>query len=224
MTSSSVFSFSPLQSKSADLSMEGRAQENAQKKLEIAPNWEPDGWPITLDQTRHDFRRRFRMRRSLFETIVNTLVGDEYSNYFVQRHDATGLPGFLPEQKVTCALRMLAYGASADQMDELIRIGESTALETLKTFCGSIIRLFGDEYLRKPTRFDIEVLLDKNAARGFPGMIGRLDCMYWSWKNCPTAWAGVYRGLNHVTFALKPELRLAAGDALRKRSDQFKVG
>ncbi|EEY64802.1 uncharacterized protein PITG_15588 [Phytophthora infestans T30-4] len=59
MTSSSVFSFSPLQSKSADLSMEGRAQENAQEKLAIAPNGEPDGWPITLDQTRRTMNMIF---------------------------------------------------------------------------------------------------------------------------------------------------------------------
>lgn len=101
------------------------------------------------------FRRRFRMRRELFEYIVVTLVEDDQCNYFVQKPDATGLLGFLPEQKVTCALRMLAYGSSADQLDELIRIGESTAIEALKTFCSSIICLFGAEYLRKPTQYDM---------------------------------------------------------------------
>uniref|UniRef100_H3GPG5 Uncharacterized protein n=1 Tax=Phytophthora ramorum TaxID=164328 RepID=H3GPG5_PHYRM len=79
----------------------------------------------------NDFRRRFRMRRSLFETIVDVLVNDEECDYFVQRPGVTGRLGFLPEQKVTCALRMLVYGASADQLDELIRMGESIVLKTL---------------------------------------------------------------------------------------------
>nr|KAE8941447.1 hypothetical protein PF009_g8765 [Phytophthora fragariae] len=144
-----------------------------------------------------DFRRRFRMRRSLFETIVSTLVEDDESDYFVQRPDATGKLGFLPEQKVTCAMRMLAYGASADQLDELIRMGESTVLETLKHFCENVIRLLGPEYLRKPTKDDLETLLAENASRGFPGMIGSLDCMHWTWKNCPTAWQGAFQGANN---------------------------
>lgn len=146
-----------------------------------------------------DFRRRFRMRRCLFERIMSRLVEDTHCNYFVQKPDATGLLGFLPEQKVTCALRMLAYGSSADQLDEFIRMGESTALETMKTFCSSVIRLFGPEYLRKPTQFDLELLLAENAARGFPGMIGSLDCMHWIWKNCPTAWAGAFQGKEKTT-------------------------
>ena len=80
------------------------------------------------------------MRRPLFERIVNDLVHDEQCNYFVQKRDATGLLGFLPEQKATCALRIIAYGASADQLDEVMRMGESTTLKTLKTFCETVIR------------------------------------------------------------------------------------
>ncbi|ETI56849.1 hypothetical protein F443_00779 [Phytophthora nicotianae P1569] len=74
-------------------------------------------------------------------------------------------PVYDEEQKVTCALRMLAYGASADQLDELIRMAESTVLETLKLFCRNIIRLFTPEYLRKPTKDDLEILVE-NAERG----------------------------------------------------------
>jgi len=132
--------------------------------------------------------------QALFEFLVCTLAEDDQCDYFRKKTDATGLLGFLPEQRLTCALRMLAYGSSADQLDELIRIGESTALELLKTFCSSTIRIFGPEYLRKPTEADLQALLAENAERGFPGMIGSLDCMHWPWKNCPTAWAGVFQG------------------------------
>lgn len=134
------------------------------------------------------------MRRSLFDRIVYELTHDDVDNYFPQKLDATGLAGFLPEQKATMAMRMLAYGASADQLDELMRMGESTGLETLQKFCAAVIRLFGAEYLRAPTPDDLNELLAENAERGFPGMIGSIDCMHWTWKNCPTAWQGVFQG------------------------------
>ena len=37
-----------------------------------------------------------------------------YDTYFIQKYDAVGVLGLLPEQKRTSALRMLAYGAYAE--------------------------------------------------------------------------------------------------------------
>ncbi|XP_048611448.1 uncharacterized protein LOC106393301 [Brassica napus] len=43
-------------------------------------------------------------------------------------------------------------------------------------FTEGIIRLFGDEYLRRPTPEDLQRLLDIREKRGFPGMVGSIDC------------------------------------------------
>ena len=43
-----------------------------------------------------------------------------------------------------------------------------------------------------PTAEDLQRLLDIGEKRGFPRMVGSIDCMHWEWKNCPTAWKGQY--------------------------------
>uniref|UniRef100_A0A0D3D7Y3 Uncharacterized protein n=1 Tax=Brassica oleracea var. oleracea TaxID=109376 RepID=A0A0D3D7Y3_BRAOL len=53
-----------------------------------------------------------------------------------------------------------------------------------------------NEYLRRPTPEDLQRLLDVGEVRGFPGMIGSIDCMHWKWKNCPTAWKGTLNDIN----------------------------
>jgi hypothetical protein len=73
-----------------------------------------------------------------------------------------------------------------------LKIGESTTLECLGKFAKAIIECFGPEYLRPPTTEEIEKILQANEARGFPGMLGSIDCMHWIWKNCPKAWAGMF--------------------------------
>ena len=126
------------------------------------------------------FRRRFRLSRPLFLRILHTL--QQHDHYFVQRRNVANTVGLSGEQKMTVALRMLAYGMSADSLDEYVRIGETTTIQCVKRFCQGVVQIFGPEYLRSPNDADISRLLRKVNQRGFPGMLGSLDCMHWVWK------------------------------------------
>ncbi|XP_012841572.1 PREDICTED: uncharacterized protein LOC105961854 [Erythranthe guttata] len=138
------------------------------------------------------FRRRFRMHRPLFSRILSSV--EAYDPYFVQRNDALGVSGLSSLQKVIAAYRILAYGVPADLLDDHIRIGESTSIESLRHFVKAIVAIFSEKYLRAPNQDDLSRLLQVNEQRGFPGMLGSIDYMHWKWKNCPTAWQGMSTG------------------------------
>ncbi|XP_023640317.1 uncharacterized protein LOC111831041 [Capsella rubella] len=89
---------------------------------------------------------------------------------------------------------MTTYELPAYALDEYIKIGESTTIESMKRFCRAIVEIFSEEYLRSPTPNDVSRILYIGEKRGFSGMLGSLDCMHWKWKNCPTPWAGQYAG------------------------------
>ncbi|XP_033145152.1 putative nuclease HARBI1 isoform X2 [Brassica rapa] len=148
------------------------------------------------------FRRRFRMNKPLFMHIVDRLSNEV--QYFRETKDGLGRNSLSPLQKCTAAIRVLAYGSAADTVDEYLRLGETTTRLCVENFVEGIIYLFGEEYLRKPTPADLQRLLDIGEYRGFPGMIGSIDCMHWEWKNCPTAWKGQYaRGSGKPTIVLE---------------------
>ncbi|CAL2226766.1 unnamed protein product [Prunus armeniaca] len=123
-----------------------------------------------------DFQRRFRMQPHLFNKVMHDICN--YDAYFVQMCDAAGVLGLLPEQKLTTVIQILAYGVSADHVDEIARTRKSTTLEALVRFCDAIETLYTRDYLRRPTPRDLQRLLQKAEARGFPGMIGSIDCMH----------------------------------------------
>ncbi|XP_020266242.1 uncharacterized protein LOC109841706 [Asparagus officinalis] len=131
------------------------------------------------------FRRRFRMKQALFMRIHDVVVA--YDTYFVQKRNVAGRLGLSSLQKVTVAFRQLAYGILADYVDEYVQIGESTAIKSLKKFVITVVEVFGVEYLRTPNSDDLKRLLAIGERRSFPGMLGSIDCMHWTWKNCPTA-------------------------------------
>ena len=56
------------------------------------------------------------MRCSLFLRILSKVEAHE--PYFTKQRNATKKLGLSPLQKMTAALRMLAYGVAADFMDE----------------------------------------------------------------------------------------------------------
>lgn len=141
------------------------------------------------------FRRRFRMTCPLFLRVVSAL--SEWSPYFTQRSDCTNREGLSPLQKCTAAIRMLAYGSPVDQLDEYLKIGESTSTDCLNEFTQGVIDMFSEEYMRRPRAEDLERLLQVGESRGFPGMLGSIDCMHWRWEKCPVAWNGQFTRGDH---------------------------
>ena len=139
----------------------------------------------------HQFRRRFRMRRHLFLRIVEAL--GNHSEFFQLRYDCIGQRGLSLLTKCTAAMRMLAYGIVADCVDEYMKIGATIALECMKNFAIGVIEVFGNEYLRKPTKADVHRSLQVAEVRDFPGMLGTIDCMHWEWKNCPASWKASFQ-------------------------------
>ena len=129
--------------------------------------------PTYLDNL---FRRRFRMNKPLFMHIVDRLSNEV--EFFRQKKDYLGRLSLSPLQKCTASIRCLAYGTAADTVDEYLRLGSTTTRSCLEIFFEGIINLFGDEYLRRPTPGDLQRLLDIGEHRGFPRMIGCIDCMH----------------------------------------------
>ncbi|KAL9661783.1 hypothetical protein QQ045_026611 [Rhodiola kirilowii] len=112
-----------------------------------------------------NFRRRYRMSSNLFNRIMTKLYN--HDDYWHQRRDAAGVLGLLTEQKMTAAIRMLAYGSCADQCAELTRMGESTTLECLKKWCAQVVEHYKDRYLRSLNAADLSRLLQRAEQRGF---------------------------------------------------------
>ncbi|KAH9106617.1 hypothetical protein LEN26_001513 [Aphanomyces euteiches] len=147
------------------------------------------------------FRRRFRMKRSLFQRIIEGILDEDA--YFEQKYDALLQPGLSTVQKAVAAIRILRYGCAYDAVDEYVRIGESTASQCLQHFCNAVVRRFGPTYFRSPTKEDLERIMQENSKRGFPGMVGSIDCYNWEWENCPKAWHGSYKGKKGVSIVLE---------------------
>jgi hypothetical protein len=133
--------------------------------------------PIKPIYKAKEFRRRYRMSRELFLVILNGIR--DYDDYFEAKYDCISKIGFSSYQKCSAAIRKLAYGVPGDLIDDYIRMSESTSHEAMYRFCEDVIVVFGKYYLRGPNMDDTARLLSINESRGFPEMLGSIDCMHW---------------------------------------------
>ncbi|XP_026397075.1 uncharacterized protein LOC113291797 [Papaver somniferum] len=96
--------------------------------------------------------------------------------------------------ELVVVMKCLCKSTTTDSVDDYTRMGATTIYYYLKRFFHTICMTFGERYLRESTPEDVQRLLVENAERGFPGMLGSVDCMQWPWKNCPIDRQGTYRG------------------------------
>lgn len=142
------------------------------------------------------------MHKDLFNTIAQAV--EKHDPCFTLRRNAVGKISASPLMKCTAAVRVLAYGIAAYYIDEYIRIGEDTILECVNRFLQVVIEIFGPGYLRAPTDEDTTRLMAQSEERGWAGMLGSIDCVHWTWKNCPMTWQGQFREHCHdPTFIVK---------------------
>lgn len=117
---------------------------------------------------------------------------------YTRLYGACKKPGLSPLVRATACIQLLATGVGADTVDPYLQI---VALESL---CDNLNTIFGDEFLRRPNQDDVQRLLAENKERGFPGMLGFLDCMHWQWDTWPVVFHGAYTGRSkHASFVLE---------------------
>jgi Plant transposon protein len=136
------------------------------------------------------FERRFRTPRAVFDKTCETV---SITPPFQRCSAATGRPGLYPRQRIVASLRILAYGGSSDSVDEYLRLSYTSALYSLRAFRREVVKVFGTEHLRAPTEADLRRIMAVNAARGFPGCVGSIDCHHWAWEACPMGRKGQYK-------------------------------
>lgn len=134
-------------------------------------------------------RCRFWMSSDLFIHIWNILK--QLDRSFEQRRNCTWLLGHSVEQNVIVALRLMIYGVPIYYIDDDLTMWESTLIFFVKQLSKVLVEVFVLRYLRAP------MLRTKWAFwcwKNLPDMLGYIDCMRWSWKNCPATLHEQFKG------------------------------
>ncbi|GJW46979.1 putative nuclease HARBI1 [Tanacetum coccineum] len=111
--------------------------------------------------------------RILEDVIIN------YPNLVIQDQRTRARRVYRDREREQEAMRVLAYGASFDAVDEYLRMSGAVTRKSLMAFVRGIISCFGDTYLRMPNEDDLARLLYVGEQRGFPEAVASYDLWIW---------------------------------------------
>nr|XP_043608842.1 uncharacterized protein LOC122580639 [Erigeron canadensis] len=154
-----------------DTASSSRKYTNRDDRIESHNHLVRDYFASELKFDEGFFRQRFRMSRWVFLKIATDL--ERNFEYFQRKFDARGKLRFSTYQRCTSAIRQLAYGSNPDSLDDYLNMSERSSRDTLNVFCDGVIKLYRHEYLRRPTRNDIQRIFDHHASYHV------LDCWIW---------------------------------------------
>lgn len=101
--------------------------------------------------------------------------------------------GIPSEINILVRLRLLHSGHSYDNLDDGSRKGDETIRQYFMQFTKDMCRFYGKKYPnRRPTREELQRVMDGYKDAGFPGCAGCLKCMKVVWKKYPLAEKGQY--------------------------------
>lgn len=134
------------------------------------------------------FRRRFRVPYPLFTELLVPIC--KTAKVFNQERESY----ILTEFKVLLALRILGRGACADDIQELIEIGESTVLNIFHQFCERFCKNFYELYVKFPVGDKLKETMAVYERLGIPGAMGSIDATHVKWDKCPDTWRPFCKG------------------------------
>jgi hypothetical protein len=88
------------------------------------------------------------MSINLFKHIATKVT--KYDRFFEQRRNSAGELDHSTYQRMTAALRMLAYGIPTDLVDDHLAMSEITSIMCVNHFAVAIVNVFGFTYLTTP--------------------------------------------------------------------------
>ncbi|XP_026434080.1 uncharacterized protein LOC113331596 [Papaver somniferum] len=114
---------------------------------------------------------------------------------FEQRTDAAGIMGHSPHMKMIVVMKCLCKAVPPDRIEDYTAMDAPTIYRYLKRFLDALMYGSNDKYIRRPSKDDTKRLLIENVGRGFPGMLGSIDCLHWQLGAFPTYRSGqLYSG------------------------------
>jgi hypothetical protein len=151
------------------------------------------------------FQAMFHISKARFLRIRDDFVADPDPFYTYSRRRFCRQPASV-EAKILLPLKTFAYGVPPHAFCDYFQMSDTLALDCCKKFTETMKRLYEKEYLRLPTKEDMESIYHLHQIQhSVDGMFGSLDCMHTLWKNCPVAWQGAYKGVKK-----KPSIVLEA--------------